>query len=74
MSYNILDVVRDAAKGELEMAPPSVIESRNEKCSQCEIAIAGFCSECGCLIQAKIRLAKSECPLGTWEKREKIDK
>lgn len=73
MSYNILDVVRDIVSGELKFVPPETVSSRRTICHQCEIATLGVCTECGCLIETKIRLVKSDCPLGLWEKHEILD-
>lgn len=68
MSYNILDVVKDAVTGNLEFAPDSVIAERRALCAACEVRneTLDMCTICGCFIPTKIRLAKSECPMEVW--------
>lgn len=31
-----------------------------------KLTITAKCNHCGCLLQAKIRLKDSECPIGKW--------
>lgn len=68
MSYNILDVAKDAISGNLEIASDSVIKSRREMCDACEVrnSLLDMCTACGCFIPTKIRLTKSECPMELW--------
>lgn len=71
MSYNILDAAKDFLKGELEYAGGEQELKRLDICRGCEVAAAGLCTACGCVIKAKVKLAKSECPLGLWGPVEK---
>jgi len=66
MSYNILDVAKDFLKGDLEYAGGEEELKRLDLCNSCDAAAAGFCTACGCVIKAKVKLAKSECPMGLW--------
>lgn len=52
------------------------IETSNERYSICKgcpefIKLTKQCKKCGCLMVAKTKLAKAECPLGKWQKHEK---
>ncbi len=48
----------------------SELFARLEKCKACEYltdrAGINICSECGCVIKLKARLAAAKCPSGKW--------
>lgn len=64
--YNIIDAALDAASGKLELADKETVEKRRNICNGCEANVAEICTACGCIIPAKIRLAKSSCPMELW--------
>lgn len=66
MGYNVFDAAKDLIQGELEYAEESVQSQRLDTCNQCEVKSAGICTACGCVVQLKVKLLKSECPLGMW--------
>lgn len=66
MSYNIIDVAKDFIKGDLEYASKEDAAHRLSICKSCDANIAGMCSCCGCVIKAKVKMAKSECPMELW--------
>ena len=46
-----------------------VIEFRQHRISICNVCPSsqfGVCTECACVIQAKVLLEDSECPLNKW--------
>jgi hypothetical protein len=49
-------------------------EKRLSICQQCEFfrTSDGTCSQCGCFIRLKAKLATEACPLEKWEAQEKI--
>lgn len=53
------------------LAPESVIAERKAVCEACPIYDFGICREerggCGCVLDAKISLAKERCPKDHWE-------
>ena len=42
------------------------IKSKAEICNSCSKRNVGICTECGCFIEAKIRMPMSKCPLKKW--------
>jgi hypothetical protein len=65
----------------VDQAPANVIAQRRQACSICPhatkhrtrgLTIHSLCSRCGCVINAKIRLASEQCPdlPPRWEKCE----
>lgn len=64
--YNILDVVKDRMQGNLKYVSKEVMDFRSQVCNQCPKKIAGICSECGCVINFKVRYSESSCPIGKW--------
>ena len=40
--------------------------ARKQECEVCPARATIFCSECGCLVAAKVRLSQASCPLGRW--------
>jgi hypothetical protein len=51
----------------LRMASSEELVKRLRTCLDCENNAVGFCKLCGCLIQAKIRVASTSCPIGLWQ-------
>jgi len=48
-----------------------VIIKRREICAVCEFKKSvgvDICSKCGCIIEGKIRLKSSACPINKWDK------
>lgn len=66
MGYNILDAAKDLLTGDLEYAERETEQSRLDICNQCEAKTAGLCTVCGCVVVVKVKLLKSECPMGLW--------
>ena len=67
MSYTLLDIASDLISGDLEIASPDVAEQRITICNGCEILnTIRQCTACGCMVDLKTKLHKSECPLGYW--------
>jgi hypothetical protein len=58
----------------INKAPDDIIEKRLSLCKKCEFAIGPKlhpdrkvkCNKCGCLINHKIRLKESFCPINKW--------
>lgn len=70
MSYNILDAAKDLIAGNLEFVSDEVEKERLAICEPCEVNMMGVCTACGCVIRAKAKLTKGECPLEFWPLRE----
>lgn len=66
MSYNILDAAKDLVTGNLEFVDETVEKERLAICEPCEVGVMGICTACGCVIRAKAKLVKGECPLELW--------
>jgi hypothetical protein len=49
------------------IASDEVIQYRLQLCNTCEEKKHNFCSKCGCLIEAKVRVCFTKCPLNKWE-------
>lgn len=64
--YNILDVIKDKLTGKLEYAPKDVADFRLGQCHECEHLRIGVCTQCGCIVEFKVRYAQSSCPEGKW--------
>lgn len=47
-------------------ASSEALYKRITACTSCENNLLGICKKCGCIIQAKIRIAKASCPVGLW--------
>lgn len=67
MSYNILDAAKDLLTGNLEFVDSEQEKKRLAVCEPCDANIAGVCTVCGCVIRAKAKLTKGECPMGMWD-------
>lgn len=66
MSYTIVDVLKDAVSGNLEFVDDTIAKQRAAICDGCDIRLSRICTACGCFIDAKVKLTKSECPLDKW--------
>lgn len=64
--YNLLDVIKDKVTGNLEYASDETQQVRLEHCNNCSHKVAGICSQCGCVVQMKVRYANSSCPINKW--------
>lgn len=53
----------------LELAPEEIAHERMAICKECpSLGKLNRCKECGCFMDAKTKLAITECPLGKWSK------
>lgn len=52
------------------MARQDTVDERRAHCDPCEHNKMGICKRCGCIIQAKTRLANQRCPIGLWGPEE----
>lgn len=66
MSYDVVDVIRDTIGGNVEFSSEEQIELRKAHCVACDKKILGICSECGCIVEVKVKYLWSECPDGKW--------
>lgn len=66
MTYNVIDAAKDFLTGKMEYAGGEEELKRLDICRTCDAATAGMCTACGCVIPVKVKLAKSECPMGLW--------
>ena len=72
MSYDLLDLAKDAITGNIEYAEQSKIIHRRELCLSCEFLQKsqfdklGICGKCGCMMNQKTKFAKSSCIIGKW--------
>tara|TARA_R110002020_G_scaffold15801_5_gene56401 strand:- start:8154 stop:8570 length:417 start_codon:yes stop_codon:yes gene_type:complete len=60
----VLGITR-AALG-LGLASQHEIDARRAICNACEYKKGKICGACGCLLNAKTKLAKEQCPKGFW--------
>lgn len=74
MTYGLLDVAKDLLSGNLEYVQSHIRDARSLKCMGCSErqkipgTSIGRCGRCGCFMDAKVMLARAECPLKRWEK------
>lgn len=63
----------DMLNKNMEKVMPIIKEQRLEICRVCPefIKFTHQCKKCGCLMDAKTKLAAASCPLGKWGKFEK---
>lgn len=72
LAASFLKDMRAFALTGFKPTPLKVLEERLEICHKCEnfeskwYAGTGRCKECGCSIQAKLRMASSSCPINKW--------
>lgn len=50
----------------IKLTADEAIYERISICASCDANMFGICAKCGCIIQAKIRIANASCPLGKW--------
>lgn len=65
-SYNILDVIKDKVTNNLIYVDAEIMRDRLGNCRACSSMTLGMCTECGCIVEFKVRYAKSSCPLNKW--------
>lgn len=72
LASNLANSVIDFASSGFKTTPDDIFEERFNICKGCEhydeksFAGTGRCRECGCSIQAKLRIGSSACPLNKW--------
>jgi len=68
-SYNILNVISDEIQGKADKVNKPTEQLRLSICKNCEqlFKLTGSCKKCGCFVRAKVKYAKSSCPIGKWE-------
>lgn len=66
--YNILNVIKDICLGRLSFIDKQEAKIRYLVCQECEVRnkLLNICTICGCSIPLKVKLTKSECPMGRW--------
>ncbi len=53
----------------------AVLNERVRVCMACEHYGAGWtCAECGCILNAKLKLADESCPIGKWQAEKNPDR
>ena len=54
----------------MERAQPAIAERRLETCKTCPrfVRFTHQCKECGCFMDAKVKLLDATCPLDKWDK------
>jgi hypothetical protein len=50
----------------IKPATEETVKERKLICQQCEHFSVFFCKQCGCVLEAKIRLEVATCPLNKW--------
>jgi hypothetical protein len=52
-----------------ERSPETLQKERMAICKECPffIKVTGQCSKCGCIMEAKTRLAEASCPVDKWQ-------
>lgn len=55
-------------RGYKTLVSPELQKVRYRRCKRCICYQEGICTQCGCLIEAKILLATEKCPLGKWRR------
>lgn len=66
MAYKLTDLVKDAVQGNVEFITQEERNNRIKICNICEYNRLKVCTQCGCMIDAKTKLKKAECPIGKW--------
>jgi hypothetical protein len=58
----------DLLNKNIERSSEEIKNERMEICRSCPffIKITTQCSKCGCVMEAKTRLAEASCPVGKW--------
>lgn len=66
-TYSAKNVLCDACRGKLQVAPKALKLERREICNVCEFKNRfGFCQKCGCKTDWKTAFTKSKCPVSKW--------
>jgi acyl carrier protein len=68
MSYSLKDIAADLLAGKLQLSTDELATERLKVCEQCPSFQKALrqCKLCGCLMDAKARLLRAECPAGKW--------
>ena len=67
MTYGLIDFVKDKVTGNVEYVEPEVAQARLDICNVCpDLSMLRACKHCGCFMDAKVKYARSECPIGKW--------
>lgn len=64
--YNILNVIQDKMNNSLTYVEAETMRFRLAECQACTSFKAGLCLKCGCIVEFKVRYAKSTCPQNKW--------
>jgi hypothetical protein len=58
----------DMLNKNMERALPAIAQNRLNTCKGCErfIKLTHQCRECGCIMNAKVKLQDATCPLNKW--------
>lgn len=63
-------IATNVINGEEVMCEPHLAEQRLSICNDCpalkNLGAMKMCSECGCTMNVKTKLADMKCPLGKW--------
>jgi len=57
----------------IDACNPDTILERRRVCESCEHYDFGLCTECGCILAAKVKLKSENCPLEKWNWSENND-
>lgn len=74
MANNFFNSAAGFVASGFKVTPVEEIQRRLDICSKCEnfdpsgFNRTGRCTECGCSIKLKIRMASAECPVSKWTK------
>jgi hypothetical protein len=67
LAGTVKEVVSQAIDGGPILAPENIVEYRLGLCKVCPYYDKKlFCRACGCITEAKARLAAAKCPEGKW--------
>lgn len=58
----------DLLNSDIGRVEAEVAEARLELCKACDryLALLHQCKECGCIMDAKVKLPNAFCPIGKW--------
>lgn len=65
-TYNIINVLQDKVRGNLRYVTKDISTKRKNFCISCNHIKIGLCTQCGCVINFKVRYEQSKCPVGKW--------
>lgn len=63
---NFVTAMASFVKSGMEMVDKPEYMGRLAICATCDKRVDGRCSECGCFIEAKAKLADQNCPINKW--------